>query len=210
MIKKSCKFFRFIHADLKKIIRYGKLAPLYAERIWINPKDVVGCLYLGSNFSACLIDDLIVGNTDKIVQPVTRDERIRSCLLHWQEGWSWKSTEDYKSKLKILNDTGRVWDEECQCVEDLNRKFAQLDRIFQQVKREGRLKTRKEIKTFSFRERGTFRINIGPDGELLLGGGGYHRFAIAYILNIELVPAQIGAVDKAALRFLPQLRKAWR
>ena len=57
-----------------------------------------------------------------------------------------------------------------------------------------------------FREYDGIRVNVGPSGQLVFGEKGTHRLAIALILGIRVVPAQIGCVYRGALSELPRLR----
>ena len=58
----------------------------------------------------------------------------------------------------------------------------------------------------NFRERGGILVHIGSDGEPCFAGAGYHRFAIAKILNLRF-PAQIGCVHIEALDHLDEYRQ---
>ena len=66
-----------------------------------------------------------------------------------------------------------------------------------------------------FQEKGALKTDIqsvsGKGGadllQLFFGGSGCHRFAIARILELSIVPAQIGCVHKSAIPFLPILRQ---
>jgi hypothetical protein len=95
----------------------------------------------------------------------------------------------------------------CTTMKDIIKRYELLDNIFEEVRREGRLKTIKEINPGSFRDKGEALFHIGPDGQPLFDGegGSNHRVAIAYILQIPM-PGQIGCVHKSALNKLRSLR----
>ena len=59
------------------------------------------------------------------------------------------------------------------------------------------------------REHGGVLIHISRDGTPLRYGGGAHRFAIAYILDIEKAPAQLGVIhlDAAKSGVMKELRR---
>jgi len=93
----------------------------------------------------------------------------------------------------------------CRTVEDLHRRYQALDEMFRQTKAIGRLKTRKELDASAFREEGGILVCIGARGEPLLYDG-FHRLAAALVLNLTLIPAQLGYVDARALDSLAKYR----
>jgi len=191
--------------DLGNKIKYGPKAPLYAERIWINPRDCKLRLSGLGDYSGRVVEEWPPKKT-KSINKVASSYRIKSCINRWVHGKPWETTTDYQKKLQNLSERGYAWDGECYSEKELLEKYKTLDHIFKQVKKEGRIKPGKEIKPGIFRESGTFLIHVGPNGELYLGGGGHHRFAMALILNLDLIPAQIGCVHKNAISYLPHLR----
>lgn len=50
------------------------------------------------------------------------------------------------------------------------------------------------------RESGGVYVHINRNGEAIFGGGGIHRFAIARILSLDTIPAQLGVVHEEALK----------
>lgn len=95
-------------------------------------------------------------------------------------------------------------------MDDIIARYQRVDTLFQQVKEERVLRSRKEVKKNAFREQGGIIIHIGPGGKLFFGQGGHHRFAIAKILNIEYIPAQIGCVHVSAISELKKLRRKFQ
>ena len=214
---KTKKIFIFIISSINKLknillidlgnkIKYGPNAPLYAERIWINPSDCQFRLTGLSNYSGKVVKKWPPKKYNRITA-VAASYRITSCKKRWVYGEPWEATTDYKKKMQKLADRGYAWDGDCYSEKELLDKYKALDDIFKQVKKEGKIKTGKELDPGIFRESETYMIHIGPEGELYLGGKGYHRFAMALVLNLDLVPAQIGCVHKNAIPYLPYLRK---
>lgn len=194
--------------DLSNRIIHGSKAPLYAERIWINPQHCRKIMKGIDNYTGRVAKKWPPEKAKK-PKDVAKDSRINSCFEHWVNGVPWEETSDYQNQLKKLSNNKQAWDGDCFSEKDLLAKYAALDEIFKQVKKEGRLKTRQELDPGNIREYGTFLIHIGPEGELFLGGGGYHRFAMALILNLDLVPAQVGCVYKESIPYLDQLREKY-
>lgn len=94
----------------------------------------------------------------------------------------------------------------CVNIDDIVKRYRSLDTIFEQIRKEGRFRIRKEFNQKNFREKGGVLVHIGPYGEPFFGMGGCHRFAIALILKLKL-PSQIGCVYKDAIPLLKNLRK---
>ena len=185
---------------------YPKFSPKFAERIWINPNDVMGIIRLGKKYSAKVIDFNLKDFSD-MIRELHDDERIKSCIDHWINAIPWEETTDYRKKVYELKNTGKTWDNDCFSVKDLDRKYQFLDQLFMELSQTRKMLTSEQIDQNHFRELNTFGIHIGSKGELYLDSGGYHRFAIAYILKLERVPARLGAIDKRQLSKLKELRR---
>ncbi len=94
----------------------------------------------------------------------------------------------------------------CENINDIILRYKKLDVIFENIKKDKRIKTMNNFFSYNFREWGGILIHIGPNEKLFFGKGGYHRFAIAHILNIPF-PAQIGCVHISSISYLNKLRK---
>ncbi|WP_280770899.1 hypothetical protein [Salipaludibacillus daqingensis] len=187
--------------DIKNILDYGKIAPLYAERIYVDPTELLAIdldthkkIGWGPKYSGKVIESWPLSKSDYI--PLTEVEKINYCIKHWVDGTSWEDTGEYSFYKKKSNNMNSII-----------KRHKELDRIFEEIKKDGKLKTRKELSFLAYREEFGIRINIGPEGELIFADGGTHRIAIALILGFKQVPAQIGCIDRRALTLLPRLRK---
>ena len=186
--------------DFTRILRFGAGAPRYAERIWVNPSDV-WALPLAKKkevgwdrFASARV--VSQWPAEHIVT-LDRHEKIAFCIEHWKHGLEWNRTSAigfYSSKSKSPGD----W---------VTERHRPLDDIFETVRREQRLRSMRELRPFGFREDGGVRINVGPSGQLVFCDGGTHRLAMAWILGISCIPAQIGVVHINALDHLPALRR---
>ena len=199
--------------DLVNKLKYGKNAPIYAERIWINYRDcekIIPKPVFLSHFnkltprksSGLIIDNIWPSKEEQI--PIKDSPRIKNSIDHWLYGVPWKDTGEYEIIKKLIDKYGS--EANCYNMDDIIERYKKLDNIYSTVKKEGRIKTRRELKYNNFREEGGILIHIGPSGELFFGMGGAHRMAIALILNLR-IPAQIGCVHKSAIHLLPLLRK---
>ena len=130
--------------------------------------------------------------------------KIKFCYMHWVEGYSWEHTGVYDYIQKLIEKYGRY--DDCETMEDIKIRYKKLDEVFEQIKKEKKIKPSKELNNTNFRESSGIFIHIGKNGEPFLGDGGNHRFAIAKILNITF-PAQIGFVHKSGIKHLKKYRK---
>ncbi|MDR9411000.1 MAG: hypothetical protein RI573_19315, partial [Balneolaceae bacterium] len=111
---------------------------------------------------------------------------------HWKEDKSWEELGviDYMTKTKKYGSWPR---------EKIEARFKMLDQAFEETKQLGRLKTREEMNSSNFRESEGILVHIGSGGEVIFGGNGFHRLAIAKVLELEKIPACVGLVDREAL-----------
>ena len=91
--------------------------------------------------------------------------------------------------------------------EKIIERFKLLDKAYDEAKKTGRLKTRKELDPSNFREKDGILVHIGKNGKPVFGGNGFHRLAIAKVLDLDLIPACIGIVDKESIKYLDQYRR---
>jgi hypothetical protein len=206
----------FIHGhDLLNRARFGREAPRYAERIWICPaKCYVATRYFKGDplFSSRVIDEwpydrhelYPASDVERVETAIPLVAIVKSCVGHWLKGQPWEIAHDYKQlKEQILGGKTVLG---CASVDDLNKRYATLDAIFEDVKAEGRIRVRDEIDQGAFRESDASLIHVGPEGELVLAGEGLHRFSMALVLGLPVMPAQIGCVHRKAIPLLAQLR----
>lgn len=134
---------------------------------------------------------------------INEHPKIAFCIEHWEKGVAWENTGVLDHMEKILELYGTC--DDCLNLDDVKERYFKLDKIFNNVKIRGRLLTRKEINPKNFRECGGILIHLGPDGEPFFAEGGFHRFAMAYILGVPF-PAQIGCVHITAISHLSYYR----
>lgn len=193
--------------DLLNKVNYGWSAPLYKERIWVDPKEIkfmidrdevkkVSGLHR-NKASGVIVDWSKVEN----IKPITSEFRIQYCYKHWKDGKSWEELGvfEHMSNTKSYGS----WPQE-----KIRERFKMLDNAFLEAKRDGRLKTRQEIDPSNFRENSGVLVHIGADGELFFGGNGFHRLAISKVLELKKIPACIGMVDRNSIKYLDRYRNS--
>ena len=197
----STRLRMLLTRDPGNLLRYGPSAPRYAERIWCRPESIgfVGLerkreLKWRRSSSARVLDEWPITSGD-IVDPMVL-VKFSSCYDHWVRGVPWEETAEY-------------WHYRDKAIPhyDFESHHKTLDALYEQVRFEGRLRPKNELPGAHFREDDGVRVNVGPSGELVFCDGGTHRLAMARILELPWIPAQLGCVARGALPQLPELRR---
>lgn len=132
---------------------------------------------------------------------------MKICRKHFLAGASWEKTGIYAHALKRMKHGGKY--DRCQDLDDVVERYQYLDQLYQELKGGKPFLSQLSLNTKNIREKGGIHIHIGRNQELLFSGGGHHRLAIAQILNLEEIPAQLGVIHKQAMSkdLMASLRK---
>lgn len=180
--------------DIPNLWRYGKHAPLWAQRIWISPCAVKRAVFGYRN--GCSGE--VLSGWDAELADLARLPKIRASISHWGEGKSWAQTGVYDYLEALIAEHGKY--DGCKTRRELEARYRRIDLTFEQVCKERRLKTRREVTgRTAFREVGGIRIHIGRGCEPVFAGGGHHRLAMAQILALPSIPSQIGVVHPSVI-----------
>jgi hypothetical protein len=186
--------------DIWNRMRFGLDAPLFAERIYIDPRHCEAItpakkkkLGWDRRLSGRIIRNWPIKKEEIVA--VTQLKKIKYCIEHWVNGVAWENTGAYEFYQRQGFALGQIM-----------KRYEKLDKIFEEVRLNGRFRAKQEINPNNFREMDGIRINIGPSGQLIFGDGGTHRLAIALILDIAMIPAQVGCVYVGALDEVVKLR----
>lgn len=199
------------YRDLYNKLKYGLAAPRYAERIWVDPKQCTR--YLPHDLTKQYFGKSKRKASGKVIdfqwpleqaKPIFSLPKVKFCIEHWAQNMPWEDTGLYDFMEKHIREHGSM--DGCYNLEDIKKRYEYLDQVFEQVKAEGRFRTREEIKPGSYLEQDGVIIHIGPGGEPFFSRGGNHRFAMAWVLNL-IFPAQIGCVHISAIPYLKSFRK---
>ncbi len=145
---------------------------------------------------------------DFVQVPVGRLVKYRFCVAHWRHGVPWERTGVYEHMLCKIARSGHP-ESGCATIDDLRTRYARLDRIFERVRREGRLRAAHELDepVASGGVWNGIEVHLGPDAEPIFGDAGTHRLAMAHVLGLKRVPAMLGFVHEAGLSRLAHLRR---
>jgi len=181
-------------------IRYGPAAPRPNELVWVDPSRVDIALDGVPVRSARVI------RRWPFVEPLPLEQHphVRFALAHWRDGVPWDETGAYDYMLEQIRRRGRQ--DGCHNSADVEERFRRLDELYETARREGRLRTGRELDPKARDERGGILVHIGPAGETAIGDSGKHRLTIAKLVGLPVVPGRIGYVHRDALELLPRFR----
>jgi hypothetical protein len=182
--------------DALAVARHGRRVARRYERVWLPPESI----------HRALVDDLprsrssgrvIAGDWDLATRPVEQSAHVAQGLLRWRDGFAWEDTGAYADLRAHIAASGRR--HQGRSIDDVVERYEELDRIFAQVREEGRLRTSTELDPRAIRESAGILLHVGREGRVLFNGsGGCHRLAMALALRLPTVPAQVGAVHARA------------
>jgi len=183
------------YRDFRNRLLYGRVAPLFAERIYVRPRD---CEYYCTKWNRDYSAEVRDGDWDLELSPLEQHPKFAYCQKHWVHGLSWQASGAYDLMKKLIEKReGQV--DNCLTFDDIKRRYERLDEIFSIVKRERNLKPQQLHQSGIFRESGGVYIHISRNNQPVFGCGGVHRFAMAKILKLDWIPAQLGVVHKDSL-----------
>ena len=201
------KIIRAIEANLHgKVARdifnqlfYEDRHPKSDMAIYPNPQDI-NDVYIptkGRVFRRRDSGRVVDGDWDLSIKPLWDNPKLESCKLRWEQGAKWEDTPIFQKLLKQIQ-SGQTPDG-LRSREDLENRYARLDRIFEHTLQVGRLLNMHELPEYFRREHGAPLVHITRTGSCIRSGGGNHRFAIAKILSLPEFPAQLGVVHPSAI-----------
>jgi hypothetical protein len=195
-----CKRLHNIYIrSFKNRFLFGKQAPVYAQLVYCNPKNINSILKEEYFFSRLYSGMVKGGNWDLKTEPVQNMKKFKICRKRFVEGLSWKKAGAYDHMLELLKKK-KPYDG-CYDLDDVIKRYKRLDELYFFAKKNRKLLTQKELfgDQVHKEEKGIF-IHFDRFGNPIFGGGGMHRFSISKILNLPVIPAQVGVVHLEALR----------
>ena len=195
--------------DLANRVRLGPGSPRSDELIWIDPLQVThvysrkGPVAYRRRHSGTVA----AGDWDRRGTPIDAAIKVSACNRHFVGGESWEETGIVDEMMSRIARFGTF--DGCRTREDVLARYDRIDRMYDEIARTGRLQPVIERPERFRREHGGILIHIDREGRPLLAGNGNHRLAIARILKLDRVPAQLGAIHLDALKagVLPRLRQ---
>lgn len=190
-------------------VQFGPEAPQSDECVFVDPNSITHRTTGHRPRRRRRHSGMVMGGYwDQQIEPVKEDRKYISCRMHFIDGVAWEDTPLFHKLLTEIE--GGHTPDDCATREDLVHRYETLDRVFEETRARGRLLTKSELPDYFRREHGGVFVHITRDGTALRAGGGAHRLAIARILNLPEMPAQIGVVHPLAIRngALERLRRS--
>lgn len=136
------------------------------------------------------------------LEPVDEHWVIKGMEERFNENRDWKNTTYYEAVKKRMSDPTRDdFRGDGTMEEFLHGRCQYLDKLYTSIKTNGYQPASKDINNTNKRYRSHYKdwleilVAIGRDGTFYLHKGGFHRFGIARILNID-VPVQVACRHK--------------
>ena len=174
---------------------HGKLGPYFRALIHVNPMEVLRATSVFSrNDSGRIVD----GDWDLKTIRFHDSSKYRFCHRHFVEGLSWKDAGVDTHFLKRIAE-GNIVDR-LHTLDEVRARYAALDALYESFRSGAPFKpvnSRRDWRGIRYRD-GIY-IHVNREGKPVFGCAGYHRLAIAQILGMERIPAQLGVVHALAL-----------
>ena len=106
------------------------------------------------------------------------------------EGAAWEETGIYDIIRRAIARKGGVFDG-CRTQADIVARYDRIDRLYAEVREEGRMRTPWEIEPQPKAQRNGIRVRMARDGRLLFAGRGHHRLAVGKALRLRHVPVAL-------------------
>lgn len=193
---KKRHLFRWYKRDLLNRINYGAGSPIACEGLYIDPNQitrVIAKTKYRRKHSGLVAD----GDWDLTTTSIFKHPKYKVCYERFVVGKNWKEAGAYDVMMKRIKEKPGF--DNCYSLDDVIRRYDSIDSLYHQIKLDGKLLTRQEINNHNFKENGGILIHIDRNANFIFGGGGCHRLAIAKILQLKVIPAQVGVVHKEAL-----------
>lgn len=198
--------------DVYNRVRYGRNAPLSDEPIHVDPTKVTRVYVSKPEAGAPVFrrrhSGLVMGGDwDLSLAPIGHSVKMEACRLHFADGLPWEETGIFEYAAEVIARKGQYDGSRTRA--GIASRYARLDRMFEQARREGQFRLRRDLPTGFRREYGGIYVHVTRDGEVVSGGGGAHRLAVAQVLGFPKVPMQLGVIHPQAIEdgYLHRLRE---
>ncbi|MDG5821325.1 hypothetical protein [Natronococcus sp. A-GB7] len=116
--------------------------------------------------------------------------KYRAVLERYKEDKSWEETGIYDELADYIEEYGSI--DGCYTERDLKERYRHIDELYKSIKQNGYYSQR-ELTNNDPRRAALDEVclNVGRNGQFVFGGGGWHRLAIANVLNIDKIPVHV-------------------
>lgn len=199
--------------DLQNVLSYGLGAPKSCQLMYCRPNDVLHhstyvdlllpdhCATIPKRFAKHpnvlkekMMQVVAAGDWDQHHMPFSDVQIYKLTFEKLATGQSWEEVGEFARMEELIRIKGGS--DGCKNRADIEQRYARMDALVEDIRRERQLKTRKELGDVRFREMGGINIAIGRDGTFIKLQGGTHRLAIAAYFDLPAVPVCLHIVHK--------------
>ncbi len=179
-------------------LRFGETAPKSDECIFIRPADVTRVYRRkkGAFFKRRHSGQIRGGDWDISTRALSQSPKYQACVAHFKDGKPWQETGVFQLLLERIQQHG-IFDG-CRSLDDIRQRYENMDRLFDDLKKTRQIQSMSERDEYFRREHGGVFVHIDRHGLPILAGNGNHRMAIAKILELDWIPAQLGVIHAKA------------
>lgn len=204
--------------NTRNLIRYGSIAPLYGECVWIYPRREISRGLKGSykkyfwnelgtrfflNDKAEIVDSPF---PERFMFNILDQAKFQYTVMRYEKNIPWADCglAEFLAERHHRLSPNEPYDF-YKVFSTSKQKY--LDDIFSEIKKNGYVRRDSQLDVVRSPAKPSAQaLHIDQHGELYFSGGGWHRFAMAYVLDVPY-PARIGFVHRNALSYLPALRQ---
>lgn len=181
---------------------HGSGAPVKFQRIYVDPRVIRrhcrGSIWNehGDAFNE-RSSAVLPGDWDQKAKSIDRVETgpiIASVARKLGEELTWKQVGEIDRRRAELSKLGVAITEQ-----KIRKRYKLLDKIIEDVRAIGRLRSQEEVSREPLRERGGIGVSIGRDGAILKSRNGNYRLAIALYFRLPAIPVAVEFVHPQCL-----------
>ena len=192
----AVRFFRYRYPKPEVLVRalvnefrYDHASPDPFKMRWVDPAAInTYTREFGTYQHLGAVRD---GSWDQRTEPVAEHPKHEAVERRFVHGESWEETGIYEHMLAEIEQQGEL--DGCRTTEDVKERYEEIDRLYESITDAGYLPHEVVTDGDDFESRVDYVIvNIGRNGELIFNGTGWHRLAIAKILELDAIPVLVG------------------
>lgn len=185
-------YYRTVLHWRRNVRRHDRVAPVDPFRLyWVSPTRVTQKVSSQQSKQFNWRRDtgrVLGGDWDEKRRDIQDSSRNRMLVARFEDRCSWEETEYFLKKLEQIE---RGQSEYYTSKANLYDKYERLDEVYESLREEGYRAQQSIHDTRTIEALEEITVHIDRDGTLLFRGVGFHRLALAHILNLEEVLVRV-------------------
>lgn len=137
------------------------------------------------------------GDWDRQRAPLMSHPKQKALRRHLVDGVPWRETGLYEIILKGIRERGMC--DGCRNLRDIERRYSDLDRTYDRIRADGRLRVPWELEPGPSAQATGVRVRLDRQGRIMFAGRGNHRLALAKMLE-HPIPVALHIAHPQAVR----------